>query len=99
MIGTFERDVHTPARACPVDDLGDERMIGLCRDEVVSAPDGQHVGVALRPIGGQVLAASCDQKSTERPSILPAGASFARVERKSGRAPRISSGRFCSISR
>ena len=48
---------------------------------------------------GRFWVASCDQKRTERPTILPAGASFARVERKSGRTRRISSGAFCSISR
>src|SRR5438034_3274744 len=45
---------------------------------------------------GKFLLASCDQKGTERPSILLAGASFDRIESKSGRARRIASGDFRS---
>src|SRR6266446_386411 len=55
MVRVFEGNIRPLAGPGLVDDFDDEWVIGLRRDEVVLAPEGQHVGVPLRPVRRQIL--------------------------------------------
>jgi len=80
VIGAVEGDVRPLTEPRSVDDLGDERMIGFGSDEVVPTPDGEHIGVPLRPGGGQIPCGDL-RPEAHRPTRDPA---FWRELRQSG---------------
>ncbi len=48
------RSALAPAGMDPVDDVRDQLVVHVVGDEIAGPPHGEHVGVALRPVGREV---------------------------------------------